>query len=148
LAFSPVASHSGLLPRVLRSFRRRHFPSWRLRAYRTPSKVGPCTKTSFRKFEILLPLQFNDGSPVPDKLIADTILQPREHYDAVSCETQTIYGIWTHEAGVYRDYLICLFADAPDTQASIDYFLRFKEQLKVAFNQLDIWMTTYPIEVL
>jgi hypothetical protein len=35
---------------------------------------------------------------VPDVLIADTILELREYFGAVSCETQTIHGIWTHEA--------------------------------------------------
>jgi hypothetical protein len=35
--------------------------------------------TSFRRFEILLPLRFNDGRPVPDELIADTINELREY---------------------------------------------------------------------
>jgi len=43
--------------------------------------------TSFRRFEILLPLRFNDGSDVPDELVADTILELRQHFGAVSCET-------------------------------------------------------------
>jgi hypothetical protein len=63
-------------------------------------------------------------------------------------KTQTIRGIWTHEAEVYRDELIRVFVDAPDTSASRAFFLEFKERLKARFDQLDIWMTTYPIEVL
>ena len=104
--------------------------------------------TSFRRFEILLPLRFNDGSAVPDELIADTILELREGFGAVSCETQTIHGVWTHEAEVYRDELIRLFLDTADTPASREFFLNFKKRLKQRFEQLDIWMTTYPIEVL
>ena len=30
---------------------------------------------SFRRFEILLPLRFNDGKPVPDDLIAETLTE-------------------------------------------------------------------------
>jgi hypothetical protein len=30
---------------------------------------------SFRRFDILLPQRFNDGRPVPDELIADTLLE-------------------------------------------------------------------------
>jgi hypothetical protein len=30
--------------------------------------------TLSRRFEILLPMRFNDGQPVPDELIADTLL--------------------------------------------------------------------------
>jgi hypothetical protein len=104
--------------------------------------------TSFRRFEILLPRQFNDGSVVPDDLIADTILELREHFGAVSAETQTIHGVWTHEAEVYRDELIRVFVDVPDTASSRDFFVDFKERLKTRFDQLNIWMTTYPVEVL
>ncbi len=103
---------------------------------------------SFRRFEILLPLQFNDGSPVPDELIADTILELREKFGAVSCESQTIHGVWAHEAEVYRDELIRVFVDTQETIANRDFFQQFKSQLKQRFEQLDIWMTTYPIEVL
>jgi hypothetical protein len=85
---------------------------------------------------------------VPDELIADTLLELREHFGAVSCETQTIQGTWTHEAEVFRDDLIRVFVDADDVPASRDYFIQLKERLKARFEQLDIWMTTYPIEVL
>ena len=30
---------------------------------------------SYRRFEILLPLKFNDGKPVPDKLVGKTLLE-------------------------------------------------------------------------
>ena len=47
---------------------------------------------SFRRFEILLPQRFNDGRPVPDELIADTLLELEKRFGAVSSETQTIRG--------------------------------------------------------
>jgi hypothetical protein len=103
---------------------------------------------SFRRFEILLPLQFNDGSAVPDELIADTILELRQQFGAVSCETQRIRGIWTQEADVYRDELVRLFVDTHDSASSKQFFIDFKTRLKSRFQQLEIWMTTYPIEVL
>lgn len=102
----------------------------------------------FRRFEILLPRRFNDGSEVPDDLVADTLLELRTRFGAVSCETQTIQGTWSYEAEVYRDDLIRVFVDAEDEPASREFFVEFKEQLKERFDQLDIWLTTYPIEVL
>ena len=104
--------------------------------------------TSFRRFEILLPLRFNDGSEIPSEFVADTVLELRSHFGAVSCESQTIRGIWTHETEIFRDELIRVFVDAPDSDASRAFFLGFKERLKARFDQLDIWMTTYPIEVI
>ena len=104
--------------------------------------------TAFRRFEILLPLRFNDGRPVPDSLIADTLLELRRQFGAVSCETQTIHGTWQHHGQVFRDDLMRAFVDAPDTPASREFFVAFKERARARFEQIDIWMTTYPIEVM
>jgi len=59
-----------------------------------------------------------------------------------------IRGIWTHDDEVYRDELIRVFVDTPNSPASRDFFVDLKERLKQSFGQLDIWMTTYPIEIL
>jgi hypothetical protein len=103
---------------------------------------------SLRRFEILLPLRFNDGQNVPDDLIATLLLQLERQFGAVSTETQTIQGRWTYEGESYRDELVRVFVDAPDTPETIQFFLNFKETLKASLKQIDIWMTTYPIDVL
>ena len=103
---------------------------------------------SLRRFEILLPLRFNDGQPVPDDLIAGLLLRLEERFGAVSSETQTIRGLWRHEGQSYRDDLVRVFVDAPDHPDTRQFFLEFKESLKIALKQIDIWMTTYPIEVI
>jgi hypothetical protein len=103
---------------------------------------------SLRRFEILLPLRFNDGQPVPDDLIAGLLLQLRQRFGAVSAETQAIHGFWQHEGQPYRDELVRVFVDAPDVPDTLQFFVEFKETLKVALKQIDIWMTTHPIEVL
>jgi hypothetical protein len=96
--------------------------------------------SSFRRFEILLPLQLNDGSTVSDDLIVDVILELREKFGAVSCETQTIRGLWTQDAEVFRDELIRLFVDTPDSAGNKVFFVELKERLKKTFNQLDNWI--------
>jgi hypothetical protein len=103
---------------------------------------------SLRRFEILLPRRYNDGQPVPEELIADTLLELEEQFGAVSSETQTIRGLWRHEDQLFRDELIRVFVDTADVLESRQFFLEFKERLKARFQQIDIWMTTYPIEVL
>lgn len=103
---------------------------------------------SFRRFEILLPRRFNDGQPVPDDLVAETLLELECHFGAVSCETQVIQGLWRQAEQLFRDDLIRVFVDAPDVPESRQFFLEFKDQLKARFQQIEIWMTTYPIEVL
>lgn len=101
-----------------------------------------------RRYEILLPRRFNDGSPVPGELLVGMLVTLRERFGAVSAERQTIRGEWQHEGQVYRDQLVRVFVDVPDTAEHRAWFLDFKERLKRDFQQLDIWITTHPVEVL
>jgi hypothetical protein len=100
-----------------------------------------------RRFEILLPRRFNDGQPVPDHLIADTLLEIRERFQSVSSETQVIQGMWEYAGQLYRDELIRFFVDVEDISESHQFFRDFKEKLKARFQQVDIRITTYLIEV-
>ena len=103
--------------------------------------------TSLRgRFEILLPQRFNDGQPVPDELIADTFLELRQKFRAISCETQIIRGIWEHASQSYRDELIRVFVDVLDTPENQQFFREYKEKLKIRFKQIDIRITTFIIE--
>ena len=71
--------------------------------------------SALRRYEILLPSQFNDGRPVPPDLTADTLQELEQAFGAVSCETQTIQGLWHHEGELYRDSLARVFVDVEDT---------------------------------
>ncbi len=103
---------------------------------------------SLRRYEVLLPLRFNSGQPVPDDLIAETLLELEQQFGAVSSETQIIRGLWRHEGEPYRDDLVRVFVDVADEPEHRRFFFEFKERLKARFQQIDIWLTTYPIEVL
>ena len=71
--------------------------------------------TSYRRYEILLPRRFNDGQPVPNRIFTETIIELRDQFGAVSCETQPIRGQWQHEGQIYRDEVLRLFVDVHDT---------------------------------
>jgi hypothetical protein len=101
-----------------------------------------------RRYEILLPSQFNDGRPIPQDLVADTLHELEQAFGAVSCETRTILGLWRHEGELYRDSLARVFVDAEDTPENRHFFVGLKERLKNQFQQKDIWLTTYPVEVI
>ena len=103
---------------------------------------------SYRRYEILLPRQFNDGRQVPPRLLVETLIELRRQFGAASCETQTIQGQWQHQREVYHDELVRVFVDVADVPANREFFLHFKEKLKAQFRQVDIWMTSHPIDVL
>jgi hypothetical protein len=103
---------------------------------------------AYRRYEVLLPLQFNDGSPVPEQLIADSLHELKQKFGAVSRESQTIEGRGTHQGHTYSDELVRIFVDVPDLPVNRQFFQDFKQRLKSRFGQLEIWVTTHPLEVL
>ena len=100
-----------------------------------------------RRFEILLPRQFNDAQPVPDELVAETLWEFAQQFQAVSSETQIIRGLWQHAGLSYRDDLLRIFVDVPDIPENLQFFHAFKQVLKARFQQIDIRITTYLVEV-
>ena len=45
--------------------------------------------SKWRRFEVLLPLQFNDGRDVPTEWLADAVLEIVNQFGAASYETQS-----------------------------------------------------------
>ena len=41
-----------------------------------------------------------------------------------------------------------MVVDVEDTPGNRQFFVRLKERLKNRFQQKDIWLTTYPVEVI
>lgn len=103
---------------------------------------------SFRRYEILLPRQGNDQQAIPEGFVVETLLELERRFGSVSSETQIIRGLWTHQGQSYRDELVRVFVDVPDTAETQQFFREFKEHLKVRFCQLDIWMTSHPIDII
>ena len=102
--------------------------------------------TRLRRFEVFLPLRFNDGQPVPEALGAEVFLNLRERFGAASCETQVIRGVWRRGETIFRDDLTRMFVDVPDTAENMEFFALYKERLRERFKQVEIWITTYPVE--
>ena len=48
--------------------------------------------SNWRRFEVLLPLRFNDGREVPPEWLAEAVLEVVERFGAASYETQKVEG--------------------------------------------------------
>jgi len=48
----------------------------------------------------------------------------------------------------YRDQLNRIFVDAEDSEENRQFFIDLRTRLKSRFQQLDIWLTVHPIEIL
>jgi hypothetical protein len=56
-----------------------------------------------RRYEILLPLQLNNGQPVPEQVFGHVLVELEQAFHAVSWETQIIRGVWQKAGRSYRD---------------------------------------------
>ena len=104
-------------------------------------------KSKWRRFEVLLPLQFNDGREVPTEWLAEAVLQIVDHFGAASYETQKLEGHWRHGGVLYRDNLVRLIVDVPDSADSRRWMKDFKGHWRVRLEQLELWMVSYSIDV-
>ena len=102
----------------------------------------------YRRYEILLPRRFNDGTSVPPALLRQTLRELEDRFGAVSAERQSILGAWRQGEKTYHDELVRLFVDVPQDAAHDHFFEQFKEKLKARFGQLEIWVTSHDIRVL
>ena len=103
--------------------------------------------SKWRRFEVLLPLQFNDGRDVPAEWLAEAVLEIVDHFGAASYETQKLEGHWRLGGVLYRDNLVRLVVDTPDSAQSRQWMKQFKSRWKTRLEQLELWMVSYRIEV-
>ncbi len=103
--------------------------------------------STLRRFEILLPLQFNDGGDVPTDLLADAVLEIVDHFGAVSYYDNLIRGHWKHEEIVYRDNNSKIVIDVEDTEDNRQWMRDYKARWKGKLDQLDLWLVSYEIDV-
>jgi hypothetical protein len=100
-----------------------------------------------RRFEILLPLQFNDGSEIPSDLLAEAVLEVVDKFGAASYETQKVEGHWRFQGVLYRDNLTKIVIDIADSAENHDWMREFKKRWKVKLDQLELWLVSYVIDV-
>jgi hypothetical protein len=96
---------------------------------------------------VLLPLRFNDGRDVPGEWIAEAVLEIVDHFGAASYETQKVEGHWRHSGILYRDDLVRVVVDVPDSPRNRQWMKQFKDRWRGRLEQLELWMVSYRIEV-
>ena len=107
----------------------------------------PQSKTLYR-YEIILPLFFNDSKEIPGTLLDLTLEELVEEFGGVSLEQGRIIGFWRDNDGLrYKEQNTRIFCDVPLDTDSRTFFRAYKKELETRFKQKNIWMVAYLIDV-
>jgi hypothetical protein len=96
---------------------------------------------------VLLPLRFNDGREVPPEWLADAVLEVVDRFGAASYETQKVEGHWRYGGVAYRDDLVRVVVDVPDSEENRGWIREFKGRWKSRLEQLELWVVSYLIDI-
>ena len=100
------------------------------------------------RFEILLPLYYNDGRQIEPEKFVQTDEELIAQFDATSTDTVVVQGRWKYQSIRYDDRLIRVRVDTEDKEENRAFLKEYKETLKVRFEQEDIWITAQQIDVI
>lgn len=105
---------------------------------------------SKRRFEILLPAEFNDGRLVADacpRCVPDSPAEVVDSFGAFTFRPDAAVGAWTAGGRRYDDRLYLLVVDVDDTAEHQSRICHLKSHLLERFDQLEIYVTSYPVQV-
>lgn len=96
------------------------------------------------RYEILLPIKFNDGSPVPEELFLEIRNELIEKFGGLTSSppSSPAVGWWKDpkdpKGMVYRDDM--LIYRVTTIQDEDDFFKEYKTVLAVRFKQVEVWI--------
>lgn len=99
-----------------------------------------------RSIDVYLPLDYNDGHPIPDSKFLAVQQQLLERFGGVtSIQRQfPLQGLWRGEGKVHQDRVVVLTVMDFQTKTEFEllrYLERLKTRLKRKFDQLEILIT-------
>jgi hypothetical protein len=95
-----------------------------------------------------LPRTHNDGTPVNPEMLLQAWDELAACFGALSYQPQAIRGIWFHAGVRYEDELLRVFLDVDDTPVNRAFFAAYKLTLQGRFDQIVIYIRSYPVDIL
>ncbi|MBI4640250.1 MAG: hypothetical protein HY731_06120 [Candidatus Tectomicrobia bacterium] len=100
-----------------------------------------------KRYEILLPEQYNDGTDIEPEKFGITKDDLLSKFGAVSVEDLKVSGLWYYQGTPHTDTLQKWWVDVADTKENYEFLKEFKGVLRERFKQHEIWMIATSIEL-
>jgi len=67
-------------------------------------------------------------------------------FDGMTVNPHSLLGIWQHEGQRYEDEVVRFTIDSEDTEENLFFFSNLKSSLLERFQQVEIYIISYPID--
>jgi hypothetical protein len=103
-----------------------------------------------RKYEIYLPLKYNDGESIESARIVGIWDELADIFGGITVSSLSApyQGRWKYGGVKYIDDIIKIEVVTTNDRKTIRFFKDFKERLKETLQQVDILITTHGIQVI
>ncbi len=103
-----------------------------------------------RKYEIYLPLKYNNGEAIESEKIVGVWDELAEAFGGITVSplSAPYQGRWKYGGVEYIDEIIKVEVVAANDRAAKKFLKEFKERLKESLQQIDILITTHGIQVI
>jgi hypothetical protein len=104
---------------------------------------------SARRYDIFLPITFNDGRPIPDELFDAVERRLIVRFGGVTAQQRDfpLRGIWQAETRTYLDQVIVMTTLDFQPRGSSRFITTLKRELLRDFDQLEILITEAALRV-
>jgi hypothetical protein len=103
-----------------------------------------------RKYDIYLPLKYNNGEAIESEKIVGVWDELAEAFGGITVSplSAPYQGRWKYGGVEYIDEIIKVEVVAASDRAAKKFLKEFKERLKESLQQIDILITTHGIQVI
>jgi len=101
-----------------------------------------------KEFDIYVPLQHNDGSPVEQRRLRDLQVRLLEYFDGLTYFPQPNEGYWRMGGVIYRDEIVIYRVVTAKPGRARRFLTQLKKELKRTLRQEDIFITERDIDIL
>jgi hypothetical protein len=100
-----------------------------------------------RRYEIHLPLKHNDSRPVNPELFDQVRDELVAQFLGLSYQPNSTRGLWINDESHFEDELYRFVVDVEDTVENRQFLAAYKLTLRERFEQIEIYMVSYPVEI-
>jgi hypothetical protein len=101
-----------------------------------------------KEFDVFVPLDDNNGSPIHPRRFRDLQVRLLEYFNGVTFFPQENEGYWRMGSVTYRDRIVIYRVVTSKVRAARRFFKVLKEELKRSFRQEDIFIVERDVKVI